>query len=389
MSTIQSCTVCQESLKDNSLAGTYSFPCPGAHKIHQSCLVRWADTVHLDHPEAKTLNCPECREVTNLPTKHSTEQISIWVKTSRKVTIGICTILGLGIGLWIARSSFAGEISKIALKTLHVSPSLVFSAAGGALGFLGSYFLISSNGESRLTKVVTASYNRIYGTEILTRDIAVFQGFSSIPKDDQLQVAQSYFITFGIEMFKTQLEQIPFNEEELQALEQLNSLLQSLETDPLTLADAFFEELEENHGDLYAEFRNHNVKLIQSTGNAELKRTLNELIHKMLCQTLATLDTQTALDSKMSARITLVKILEGFKAVHEEDAKCTELLDSLQEECRNSKSTLITDLEGALPQNFFQQPLTLLLWDTDKTSAVLVALNQIRKTQFEEAGLSF
>src|ERR1700733_2218965 len=134
MSAPQNCTVCQEPLNGISLsqivAGTYAFPC--AHKIHQTCLVRWTDTMHVEQPTSKTLNCPECRGVTALPTKHSAEQISTWVKTARRLTIAIGTLLGLGIGLWIARSSFAEGISKVALNTLHASPSLAFSLAGGA-----------------------------------------------------------------------------------------------------------------------------------------------------------------------------------------------------------------------------------------------------------------
>jgi hypothetical protein len=222
MSGTQICTVCQEPLKALSLsqivAGTYSFPC--AHKIHQGCLVQWTEKMRVEQPKAKTLNCPECRHVTTLPTKHSAEQISNWVKTSRKVTIGICTILGLGIGLWIAGSSFAEGISKIALRTLYVSPSLVFSAVGGALGFLGSYFLISSKCESRFTRVVTASYNRIYGTEIHPRDIWMYQsGFSSAPKDYQLQMVKEYCMEVELLTFLEELKLVPFDRDERSSLQ--------------------------------------------------------------------------------------------------------------------------------------------------------------------------
>jgi hypothetical protein len=397
MSATQNCTVCQEPLKGLSLsqivAGTYSFPCPGAHKIHQSCLVQWTNKMHTEEPTAKTLNCPECRHVTKIPTKHSAQQISTWVKTSRRLTIAVCTILGLGIGLWIAGSSFAEGISKIALKTLHVAPSLVFSAAGGALGFLGSYFLISSNSESRLTRVVTASYNRVYGTEILPRDIWMYQsGFFSAPKDYQLQMVQEYCMQVEIGTLIEELKLVPFERDERSSLQTHSSLLESFQTHSRELANRFFETLASNHGDLYAQVKRRKSQLLQSTGNTELKEQLSGMINEWLCETLVELD-KTTLDSKMAARITLVKVLQKSKEKIEfrdarKAAKWTSLISSLQRESHNSQSLLMIDLERKLPQNFFQQPLTLLLWNPAIEDGVFQALIELRKAQFVREGFN-
>src|SRR6185436_18180151 len=106
MSAIENCTVCQEPLKSTSLpqilAGTYSFPC--SHQIHQPCLRQWTDTIHTEQPTQTTVNCPVCRHVTTIPTKHSAEQISNWEKISQKLLLVVGTILGVGIGIAISRS---------------------------------------------------------------------------------------------------------------------------------------------------------------------------------------------------------------------------------------------------------------------------------------------
>jgi hypothetical protein len=86
------------------------------------------------------------------------------------------TILGVGIGIAISRSSSAEEISKIALTKFYIPPTLAFALAGGILGFIVSYCLIPSSGPiSGLTKAVTSLYNWIYGTNIQSRDIWMYQ----------------------------------------------------------------------------------------------------------------------------------------------------------------------------------------------------------------------
>ncbi|HEY5234576.1 MAG TPA: hypothetical protein VIJ14_00235, partial [Rhabdochlamydiaceae bacterium] len=307
------------------------------------------------------------------------------------LTIAVGTILGLGIGLVIARSSFAEGISQTALKTLHVSPSLAFSAAGGALAFLGSYFLISSNSESLLTRAVTASYNRVYGTEILARDIWMYQsGFSSSPKGYQLQMVQEYFMQAEILTLLNELEQTPFINEEQQALASHTDSLKDIEQNYLKLAPIFFENLASDHGDLYAQVRGLNSQLLQSTGNTALKEQLSDHIHEWVCDILVRLD-KKILDSRMAAQVTLIKVLETFKEKMEfrdprKANQWTALLSSLQQECRNTASDLINELQTRLGADFFQQPLTLLLWDTATGDDVFHALNELRKTQFERAG---
>jgi hypothetical protein len=155
------------------------------------------------------------------------------------------------------------------------------------------------------------------------------------------------------------------------------------------LADRFFEDLASIRGDLYAQVKRLNPQLLQSTGNIYLKDLLSVIISRWLCEILLNLDTQI-LDSKMAARITLVKVLETMKKTRKfpDPRKAnpwTDLLSSLQEECRRPTG-LIEDLQNKLGPDFFRQPLTLLLWEPAKGDKVFAALNQIREIQFERAG---
>jgi hypothetical protein len=116
------------------------------------------------------------------------------------------------------------------------------------------------------------------------------------------------------------------------------------------------------------------------------------MINEWLCEILIRLDT-TTLDSRMAARVTLIKVLETFKETMTfRDSRMSiqweDLLSSLQRECHNSQSLLITDLERTLPQNFFSQPLTQLIWDPAIGDTVFHALTELRKAQFIRAGFN-
>ncbi len=395
MSAPQNCTICQELLQEplkspsRFITETYSFPC--THKIHHTCFVKWADFMHGEQPELTTLNCPLCRHPTRLQKMHSAERISNWVKTARRLAITVSTILGFHIGRWFAGSSFAEEISQIALKTLHVSPFLAFSLAGGALAFLGSYFLIPLNSKSGLTRVITAIYNQVYGTEILPRDTWTYlSGFSSKPKEDQLQMVQKHFMEIETRTLVDQLELTPFNDEERQSLQVHISWIKNLQTGSYPLTERFFEYLAFNLGEVYAPVRRLNSQLLQSAGNGDLKRELSDLIYRWLWEVLAKVD-KTSLDSKMAARITLIKALELFKKKtnsmnKHNPAQWKALLSSLQEKCRDPASNLINKLQQKMGPDFFKQCLPLLLWDPAIGDAVFEALTEIRKAQFERAG---
>ena len=97
---VSNCPMCQKPFSFSLVSTIYSFPC--SHQMHRNCLVQWTNYIHTTQPTAKTLSCPVCRKITQIPTKHSAEQISDWVKIAKRVIVSTGTILGGGVGLSIA-----------------------------------------------------------------------------------------------------------------------------------------------------------------------------------------------------------------------------------------------------------------------------------------------
>ncbi|MCI0381528.1 MAG: hypothetical protein L0207_00535 [Chlamydiae bacterium] len=354
-------------------------------------MVQLSDTNH--RASKKTLECPLCRRVTPLPTKHSAEQIIDWVNFANKAKLVAGGVLGLTIGFGIAkiskRSSILEQICKIAQQKLQMPPNLFFPVTLGGLSFIGSYFLRTS----WVARGVTLLYNWIHETNIQPFDIWIYNsGQINQTLENQVSVVMAYFVAYGLAYPLELSKRIPFDQEERKFVDLVSQKLKPLLETKNNLMGLIAAHLRDNHGDVFNDVLRLNCHLLESDGNEELKEEINTIVRDYLLDFFKSEPTFIITDANMSIRIALVTAIELFKDKMEfEDLKKSkefkQLLTSFQQECRTLDSSLISDIKtGMTDYDFSKISLVSLLWDENLEDEIIYALNTVRKETFEQNG---
>lgn len=397
MTTNSNCTICQNPVRSwfSFMNSVDSLTC--GHEFHHSCLVNLVDSTHVENPQSLSVQCPNCREYSLIPTTFSPERIAGWVETARRsalivghaLSVGCSSFIGIKVFQVLSSQSDHPSYNLATLVRRAVPPvaSLFAFTIVSNIMAISCEILLRPNGRLKqcITKVVTAIYNWKMESAVSPMDVTLHQtGLMSMAPEDQLCLVLIGYSNAVITLMKEDLQLTPFDADERQVV---NAALNEMHVEREFIGK-FSRFLQEERADLYLRLSRLGGLALYQGGNEEIKLELKqELINFQIDNS----DVQIACTTDVAVRIGIVQTLDVFKEMfdwktQEKEAEWKALLTQLQQE-RYDVDLIASVMEALLEslpegQRLSQIPLLRWLGDEEIHDAIFDAIYGLRKEEF-------